>query len=310
MGLFKPEELDINCGNIEELLLGEFIGAGFWREVYKASWKGAGWLLPWRVWRRLLLTCMRAGRDIAVKLVKKSLLDRPDIIPRHVEESAAIFSIRNDPNIVSLVGWCDTTVIVDYIPHQLDTLLFESEEPISVRRSMELARDAARGVAQLHGAPGGPFVHADLQARQFLITANGTLKLNDFNRVKFTGPQRFQGKPTGEKCTFQTSVAKGKWRAPEEYRHRNLDEKLDVYSLSLVLWAMRSRMKPYQEYTREQVYEKVPQGIRPSVDAMSEYPVEMQDLIVRGWSADPSVRPSAREMAEAIDRILTSYVPE
>lgn len=240
-------------------------------------------------------------------MVKQTLLDRPDIIPRHVEESAAIFPIRDDPNIVSLVGWCDSTVIVDYIPHQLDTLLFESEEPISVRRSLELARDAARGVAQLHSVPGGPFAHADLQARQFLIDANGTLKLNDFNRVKFTGPQRFQGEPTGEKCTFRTSVAKGKWRSPEEYALGALDEKLDIYSLSLVLWALRARSKPYPQYTREDVYAKVPKGLRPPVEAMGDYPQAMQDLVVRGWDADPARRPSAREMADEIDRILQNY---
>jgi hypothetical protein len=49
VSLFKPEELEINCGNIDELLLGDFIGAGFWREVYKASWKGAA--SRWRPWR-------------------------------------------------------------------------------------------------------------------------------------------------------------------------------------------------------------------------------------------------------------------
>lgn len=235
-------------------------------------------------------------------------MDRPDIIPRHVEESAAIFPIRNDPNIVSLIGWCESTVVVDYIPHQLDTLLFESEEPISVRRALELARDAAHGIAQLHNVPGGPFVHADLQPRQFLIDANGTLKLNDFNRIKYTGPQRLNGEPTGEKCTFRTSVAKGKWRAPEEYKFVDLDEKLDIYSLSLVLWSLRSRAKPYYDYERKDVYVEVPKGLRPPIEAMSDYPPAMQNLIVRGWDSDPAERPSATEMADEIDRILKEEI--
>ncbi|KAI9983185.1 hypothetical protein PInf_007112 [Phytophthora infestans] len=183
VALFKPEELELNCANMDQLNTGEFVGKGFWREVFKTKWN---------------------GREVAVKRVKEDLLSRPDIIPRHVEECASIFSIRNEPNIVGLVGWCKTTVVVDYIPHQLDTLLFESEESVSVNRALKLARDAARGVAQLHNAPGGPFAHADLQARQFLIDNNGTLRLNDFNRVKYTGPRLVNGAPTNEKCTFET----------------------------------------------------------------------------------------------------------
>ncbi|GMF52635.1 unnamed protein product [Phytophthora fragariaefolia] len=280
---------------MHELEQGDFIGKGFWRNVYRTQWNGAG------------AASDGLRRKVAVKRVKEHLLTRPDIIPRHVEECASIFSIRDAPNIVGLVGWCKTTVVVEYIPNQLNTLLFESDEQVSVGRALRLARDAARGVAQLHNAPGGPFAHADLQARQFLIDANGTLKLNDFNRVKYTGPRTINGVQTGEKCTFKTSVAKGKWRAPEEYQFMPLDEKLDIYSLSVVMWAMRAREKPFSSLEREQVYDQVPTGARPSLGAMSDYPQQMQDLIIRGWDADPKKRPTATEMAEEIDRILESY---
>ncbi|KAL4147089.1 hypothetical protein PRNP1_010845 [Phytophthora ramorum] len=239
VALFKPQELELNCANMDELPTGEFVGKGFWRQVYKTQWN---------------------GRDVAVKRVKEDLLSRPDIIPRHVEECAAIFSIRNEPNIVGLVGWCKTTVVVDYIPHQLDTLLFESQE-----------------------------------------------QLNDFNRVKYTGPRMVNGVATSEKCTFETSVAKGKWRSPEEYQHLQLDEKLDIYSLSLVLWALRARVKPFRMLEREKVYQAVPTGVRPPVSAMSDYPQQMQDLIVRGWDTDPKKRPTAKEMADEINRILEKY---
>lgn len=37
----EPDALEINCANIGELELGEFLGQGFWREVYRATWKGA-----------------------------------------------------------------------------------------------------------------------------------------------------------------------------------------------------------------------------------------------------------------------------
>ncbi|DAZ97565.1 TPA: hypothetical protein N0F65_005537 [Lagenidium giganteum] len=285
--LFKPEELEITCDNIDKLELGESLGEGFWREVYKASWK---------------------GRDVAVKVVKEDLLDRNDIIPRHVEEAAVIFPIRNEPNIVGLVGWCNTTVVVDYVPTPLDEFIYDLDNEVTVERALEIARDAARGLQQLHAAAGGPFAHTDIQTRQFLIDANGTVLLNDFNRVKYTGQRLHSGSVEGhEKCMFKTAVAKGKWRSPEEYENRDLDEKLDVYSISLVLWSLRSRVKPFPNYTKPQVYKKVPKGERPPVDAMKDYPKAMQQLIVRAWNNDPAKRPSSAELAQKIDEILTKY---
>lgn len=40
VALFKPDELELNCGNMDQLEQGEFIGKGFWREVYKTKWNG------------------------------------------------------------------------------------------------------------------------------------------------------------------------------------------------------------------------------------------------------------------------------
>ncbi|UIZ22359.1 hypothetical protein KXD40_005117 [Peronospora effusa] len=123
-------------------------------------------------------------------------------------------------------------------------LVFESKEPISVRRALELPRDASRGVAQLHDAPGAPFAHTDLQVRQFLIDTDGTWKLNDFKRVKDAGLRLVDGVPSGEKCMLLSEIAKEKWR---------------------------------------KVYEMVPKGVGPSVKEMSDYPQQMHDLIVKGW---------------------------
>ncbi|CAI5702269.1 unnamed protein product [Peronospora effusa] len=206
------------------------LGKGFWREVYKTRWK---------------------GRKVAVQWVKEIYMNRMDISTRHVEECASIFPTHNQLNIVKL----------------LDKLVFESEEPISVRRALELARDAARGVAQLHNAPGSPFAHTDLQMRQFLVDTDGTWKLNDFNRVKDAGLRLVDGVPSVEKSMFISEVAKGKWR---------------------------------------KVYEIVTKEVRPSVEKMSDYSQQMQDLIVKGWDNDPKKRPAAKEIADEIERILAT----
>ncbi|KAJ0393273.1 hypothetical protein P43SY_001092 [Pythium insidiosum] len=286
--LFEPRELEINCDNIASLELGEYLGEGFWREVFKAQWN---------------------GREVAVKLVKPKLLERADIIPRHVEEAVAMFPIRQAPNIVGLVGWCNTTVIVEYVALKLDELVFDPSADLPVRVALQLARDAARGLAQLHGAPGGPFAHTDIQTRQFLVEPSGRLKLNDFNRVKYVGRSRLPGE-SHLRCLARTNLAKGKWRSPEEYRREDVDESTDIYSLALVMWTLRSRVPPFESLPREQVYARVPEGLRPPVEAMQDYPQAMRELIVRAWHGDPAQRPSAQAMADEIQQILEQYDSE
>lgn len=284
--LFDPNQLEINCGNIHLLKRGKKLGAGYWRKVYSAEWK---------------------GRKVAMKLVRNNLMSRSDIVKRHVREAAVLFQLRNAPNVVHMVGWCNTTIIVEFIPHKLEDVVFNTDNQLSVERSLELAVDAAHGVEMLHQVKGGPFAHTDIQTRQLLIGNDGKLLLNDFNRMKYTGKCLLPGQDD-MKCLFRTPVAKGKWRSPEEYADLNLDEKLDIYSLSVVLWTLRSREPPFEGIERDDVYKGVVENdIRPDISKMSDYPMAMQKLIQQGWQKDPLLRPTARQMKVKIQQILNEY---
>ncbi|RLN63315.1 hypothetical protein BBP00_00004238 [Phytophthora kernoviae] len=287
---FKPDELEINCDNIGQLEMGEFIGSGLWRKAYKATWN---------------------GRDVVVKRVSDYGLSQPNVMYRHVKEAAAIFLIRNDANIVGLVGWCNLTIMPEYIPTNLDMLLHGTRDLVSVKRTLELARDAARGLVQVHNVSGGPLVHGDIKCEQFLLGDDGVLRLNDFNYVMYAGPRIVNGTVTSEKCPFHFPVApKSRWHSPEEIKQLPLDEKIDIYGLSIVMWAMKSRRRPYQAIDMDEAWEGIPKGLRPPVSEMNDYPQAMQDLIIRGWDHDPKKRPTAMEMAEEVDRILQQYKEE
>jgi serine/threonine protein kinase len=65
-----------------------------------------------------------------------------------------------------------------------------TEQPMIVRNTLsgtqklEWSLDMAEAVLLLHTFPGGVIVHDDIQLSQFLISSNGALKLNDFNRAE------------------------------------------------------------------------------------------------------------------------------
>jgi len=242
-----------------------------------------------------------------VKIIRKKLAQKEDIGLRHAIEAAVLYQLQNASHIVKLRGWCNTTIVVDYIPKQLSDLVFEKRNELSVQRALELALDAAIGVQQLHAVKGGPVAHTDIQTRQYLIDFNGRLLLNDFNRVKYAGLSH--NSQSSHYCYFNTGVAKGKWRSPEEYLNSDLHEKVDIYSLANVLWTLRSREEPFATLPKHLIYVKLPQDhITPNVSKMLDYPLEMQRLIQQCWDHDPNKRPSSIEVVERIRAILQAFL--
>jgi len=94
-----------------------------------------------------------------------------------------------------------------------------------------------------------------------MISDDNTLKLNDFNRGKWIYHDE-----DGSACGYCGSRSRGKWRAPEEYQRTILNEKLDIYSLGMMLYCLWNNVKePFLEYSREKVMEIVPEGARPNL---------------------------------------------
>lgn len=65
-----------------------------------------------------------------------------------------------------------------------------------------MALDAARGLQALHEAPGGPIVHFDIKPHQMMLDANGRLKINDLNLVRFPRADK-----DGNSCPFKSSAS-------------------------------------------------------------------------------------------------------
>jgi hypothetical protein len=105
------------------------------------------------------------------------------------------------PNIISSYGHCGTSVMTEALPHEVERYIvpgtghyhpkttsdlamsIESHNSLSATEKLEMALDMAESIAVLHGYSGGVIVHDDIQLQQWLRSADGTLKLGDFNRA-------------------------------------------------------------------------------------------------------------------------------
>lgn len=54
--------------------------------------------------------------------------------------------MRGHPNIVGMLGVCDTTVVTEYYSTSFQELLFRNKRPLPTRQIVSMALDAAKGL--------------------------------------------------------------------------------------------------------------------------------------------------------------------
>ena len=106
------------------------------------------------------------------------------------------------PRIVDIYGFCGSSMINEAmlngdlervaVPSKKGRLGYalKDKEHLDVRnnvtatKKLEYSLDMAEAVLVLHSHQDGVIVHDDIQLSQYLLSADGTLRLNDFNRAE------------------------------------------------------------------------------------------------------------------------------
>eukprot|EP00928_Gymnodinium_smaydae_P001579 TRINITY_DN10576_c0_g1_i3.p2 TRINITY_DN10576_c0_g1~~TRINITY_DN10576_c0_g1_i3.p2 ORF type:complete len:313 (+),score=74.80 TRINITY_DN10576_c0_g1_i3:1078-2016(+) len=166
----------------------------------------------------------------------------------------------------------------------------------------KMALDVASAMHYLH-AFDPQIIHRDLKSLNLLLMqpvlssdAVPHLKVADFglSRMKDSAPD------TGwQKMTMAAGTSF--WMAPEVVRGTSYDEKVDVYSFSMVLFEIISREIPFEDENPARVGALTLAGKRPDLEAVPEdCPSILRELMIRCWDQDPAARPAFNEILETI----------
>src|SRR3954449_2412836 len=154
------------------------IGAGGMGEVYRAH-------------------DTRLGRDVAVKVLSRSLTHDPDSL-RRFEQEARAAGMLNHPNILAIYDLGDEGGL-----HYIVSELLEGESlrarirqsAVPPRKALDYAAQIARGLAAAHERS---IVHRDLKPENLFITRDGHVKILDFGLAKLAAPRIPSTTPAGE----------------------------------------------------------------------------------------------------------------
>jgi hypothetical protein len=269
--------------NVEEFTLEQQIGSGSFSEVYRGKWMGA----PVAI-KRFLLIDVEAQREVLDDFLKEttlmSSLHHPNIV---------IFfgASKKHPHLYILTEFCERG--------SLYSILKNKNIALSMRKTLNMAIDTARGMSYLHSS-NPPIIHRDLKTANLLVDKNWAVKVADFGLSRVVDQSR-----------QMTLCGTAETAAPEVLcKSGSYTEKADVYSFGIVLWEMISRKPLYPDLNFFELSQKVVhEDFRPDVKELPDKtPPELVKLMQDCWQKRAEKRPTFDEVREILEKILDKYV--
>ena len=276
------------------------LGAGGFGAVYQ------GW--------HLILDC-----PIAIKVFRPIAgNDSAHHLQRFLREGAAAARL-NHPNAVHVLDSGVSSGGVAFLIMELlqgNSLAQEMARwgPLPLRRAVDIARAVADVLAAAHRRG---ILHRDIKPHNIFLhhtDAGEVVKVVDFGLAKFFGdPQagtlKDQLTHTGDFLGTPSFIA------PERAQGKSDDVRSDVFSLAAVLYEILCGMSPWtKEQQRGRLLSSAPgPAARPMRELRRDVPPELDELVQKALSSNPSDRPSAEEFAAALTSMrdrLTNATPD
>jgi hypothetical protein len=169
------------------------------------------------------------GRRVALKVIR---VRRSGVPEKRLVAEAEVAARLSHPGIVTILdvgrndkgGW----LVQEFLTGRtLDARLAEGALPL--REALRVGMDVARALAHAHA---NGVVHRDLTARNVFLCEDGQVKLLDLGMAQAFGQRKIEGGTPD-------------YMAPEQARGAPEDERVDVYSLGVLLYRMIAGEPPF-----------------------------------------------------------------
>jgi serine/threonine protein kinase len=242
------------------------------------------------------------GRDDALKVMGRHIVERPRVVERFLREIRAVAKLRH-PNIVAAyhatrIGQ-NIVLAMEYVEGLDLARIVAASGPLSIAHSCNLIYQTALGLQHAHEEE---LVHRDVKPSNLMLSSNGVkqaVKILDFGLAKATREEKLSGGLTWEGQALGTPD----FIAPEQIMDApSVDIRADIYSLGGSLYYLLTGRPPFQASC---VYDLYQAHISRDADPLNlvrpEVPTELAALVGKMMAKDPSRRfQTPGEVAQAL----------
>jgi hypothetical protein len=157
--------------------------------------------------------------------------------------------------------------------------------------SMSLFIQLLKGVAGIHSSQ---ILHRDLKPENIFVLEGRQVKIGDFGLATMSPERGSRG--SHKVSTHSTNIGTALYTAPEQMRHSEYDDKVDVYPLGLILLEL---IWPFTTaHERMKAFDLIRKSHQLSPEVVSAYPLESQ-LILWLTNPQPQLRSSVQDVLES-----------
>lgn len=261
------------------------------------------------------------NKNLVVIKMMKANLKYPAIISDEFDIELAILSRCDHPNVMKIVGAGMNPrkfLVVEYLGGKtLDVVLDKlpwTTSPLQRCLGVTLSRyrdgqllfalkkgkELAMAMYYMHSISKDTiFLHRDLKPNNIGFTAAGDLKIFDFGLS--TWLRRSGNEHEAYLMTGNTGSLR--YMAPEVCLQLPYNDKVDVYSFSIILWQMAKNKLPFKDLNKAEFLSRVVRSKeRPKID--KRWPAAFITLLTRCWDDDHVNRPQFKSIVETLDQVL------
>ena len=247
-------------------------------------------------------------RDVAVKVIRRSAFppNQVERILKRFEREAKSLARLSHSNIVKVLDYGEHEgapyLVMEYMPGGTlkQMITARGGKPMTCQEAARLLSQIALGLEYAHQHN---LVHRDVKPANMLVSASGRLMLTDFGIAKLL-EDREETELTGSSAHVGTPA----YMAPEQISGTSMDQRVDIYALSVVFHEMVTGRKPFEADTPMALLLK--HASEPLPDPRMYVP-DLPDLVVetlqKGLAKQPGDRyENMRQLIEVLDRIAGS----
>jgi serine/threonine-protein kinase len=251
-------------------------------------------------------------KRVAIKVLRDDLSRRPEVVARFRQEARSASRIGHE-NIVDIYDFGETTrgasyFVMEFLEGEDLANVLGRDVTVPAERASSIVLQCCRALSATH-AKG--IVHRDIKPENIFLTSrdgvSDFVKIVDFGIAKMSDIET-DGAP-GRKLT-KTGMIFGtpEYMSPEQAAGKELDHRVDVYALGIILFECLAGRVPFEGDTfmgvlTQHLFADLP-PIR-EVNSNAKVSAELELVIRKALAKDPNDRyQDTEELAEAVSCAL------